>query len=79
MHGSRSLEMFQQSLVENSSQEESQVSETEVQAGDIPENSERNERVPEVESHVEKESGTKYIISSANWSNHILLEKHKNI
>ena len=69
MHGSRSLEMFQQSLVENSSQEESPVSKTEVQAGDIPENSERNERVPEEDSHIEKESGTKYIISSVNWCN----------
>ena len=72
MHGSRSLEMFQQSLVENSSQEESQVSETRVQAVETPENrvSQGNEKPPEEETHIEKESGMKYITSSENGCNH---------
>lgn len=74
MHGSRSLEMFQQSLVENSSQEESQVSETGVQAGETPENrvSQGDEKAPGEEGHIEKESGMKYIISGVNGCNHFL-------
>ena len=46
--------MFQQSLVENSSQEESQVSETGVQAGETPENrvSQGDEKAPEEEGDI---------------------------